>query len=103
MEPFAARAFKRGLKPTLLEPLPHIPRSELDGFKRHFGSGIKIEDHAVRIIDRMDRSAPGMNLDRSHLDHFEQPLLVIDVEVFVAFALVPELEGMDFLAQDRKS
>jgi hypothetical protein len=40
-----------------------------------------------------------MNLDRAHLDHFEQALFVVDIEVLVVLTLVPEFEGMDVLAE----
>ena len=36
-----------------------------------------------------------MNFDRAHLDHFQQAFLVLDIEIFVFLALVPELERLD--------
>jgi hypothetical protein len=40
-----------------------------------------------------------MDLDGSHLNDLQQAFGVLDVEIFVTLAFVPEVEGMDVLAQ----
>ena len=83
----------------LLKPLPQVLRRELDRLEGHVRRGIEIEDHPVRVIDRIDAGAPGVQFDRAHLDDFQQAFLILDVEVFVFLALVPELEGLDVRAE----
>ena len=99
MQSFAAGAFQDGFQPFMLEALPQILRRELERFERNVRRRVEIEDHPVRIIDRIDRSTPGMQLDRAHLDHFQQAFLILDIEIFVILALVLEVEGLDVRAE----
>ena len=40
-----------------------------------------------------------MEFDRAHLDDFQQAFFILDIEVFVFLALVPEFEGLDIRAE----
>ena len=95
MQSFAAGAFEDRLQPFLLQPLPQVLRGQLERLERHIRRGVEVEYQPVGIIDRIDGRTPGMDLDRAHLDDFQQAFFVFDVEVFVTLALVPEFERMD--------
>ena len=99
MQSLAAGAFQDGFQPFMLEALAQILRRQLDRLERHVRRRVEIEDHPVRVIDRIDRRTPGMEFDRAHLDHFQQAFLILDIEIFVFLALVPEGEGLDVRAE----
>src|SRR5437868_696668 len=40
-----------------------------------------------------------MDLNRAHLNDFQQTLFIVDVEIFIPLPFVPEFEGMDVLAE----
>ena len=91
--------FSDGFQPFVLKALAQVLRRQLDRLERDIRRRIEIEDHPVRVIDRIDRSAPGMQFDRAHLDHFQQAFFILDIEIFVFLALVPEGEGLDVRAE----
>ena len=99
MQSFAASAFQAGIKASFLEPLPQVDSRKFQSFEGNVRRGIKVEDQPVGIVDRVNRRAPGMDLDRAHLDDFQQTFFVLDIEVFVTLAFVPEVEGMDIFAE----
>ena len=99
MEAFSSRAFERRFQALPLQALSKVLRAEFQRFKGNLGSRIKIEDHAVRTIDRVDRGAPGMKFDGAHLNHFQQSFFVLDVQVLVRFALVLEFKRTNIGAQ----
>src|SRR5450631_90724 len=92
MQSLAAGAFERRFQPLLLKPLPQILRRQLERLEWHIRGRVQIEDHAVGIIDRVDRGAPGMDLDCAHLDHLKQAFYILYVEILVLFPFVPELK-----------
>src|SRR5688572_8367862 len=99
MESLASGAFKHRLQTALCQTLAQILGRQFQGIKGHFRRGIKIEDHSVRRVDRVNSRAPGMNFDSAHLNKFEQALLVVYVKIFETFSLVRELERVQMGSQ----
>src|SRR5690349_8231519 len=99
MQAFSAGAFEAAFKSLTFKPLPQICDRDLQSLERNTKRGVKVEDQAVGIIDCINGRAPRMDLDGSHLNEFEQTLFVVDIQIFVMFALVPKIEGMDVFAK----
>ena len=99
MEALSSGTLERRFEALPLQSLSKILRAEFQRFKGNVGSRIKIEDHAVRKIDRVDRGAPGMKFHGAHLNYFQQSFFVFDVQVFVGLPLVLEFKRMDIGAQ----
>ena len=90
--PFPPVHLSEDSRPFFSQALSKVLRAEFQRFKGNVRSRIKIEDHAVRAIDRVDRGTPGMKFNGAHLNHFQQSFFVLNVEVFVRLALVLEFK-----------
>src|SRR5665213_1000750 len=99
MEALSSGTFERRFQALSSQALTKVLRAEFQGLKGDFRCRVQIEDHAVRTINRVDRGTPGMKFDRAHLNHFQQPLFVLDIEVLIRLALVFEFKWAHISAQ----
>src|ERR1700691_4903206 len=99
MQAFSSSTFERRFQALVSQALSKVPRAELQSFKGNFRSRIKIEDHAIRTIDGVDRGAPRMKFDGAHLNYFQQPFFIFEVQILVGLPFVFEFKRTDIRAQ----
>ena len=81
MEALAAGRLDEAGEDEVGEPLAHVQRG-----RDHIGEGqalvrIEIEDHAVGAVERIERHAPRVDFQRTHLHHRDQARKILDIEI----------------------